>query len=136
MMCSQGAPACRLLPDRMLPAAKSIPASCCHGNIPHSPGQRIYLQALKIHENTGLAVLVPDLYHGKIGVDAEEATHVRIASAVACYVFCCVVGQPTVMSCSSLLEGTLAAAMEMFCDFLLSCCIMLASCGRCQQLDP
>lgn len=31
--------------------------------------------AERLHKETGLRVLVPDLYKGKIGVDAEEASH-------------------------------------------------------------
>jgi len=36
-------------------------------------------QAEYLHEQKGYRVLIPDLYKGKIGVDAEEAGHVRQA---------------------------------------------------------
>ena len=134
MRCSQGVRGpllCQLLSDCLLPAAKPVPASCCNSKILHSAGQHICLQALKIHESTGLAVLVPDLYHGKLGVDAEEATHVRDASAVACCVLLCC-GQPTVVTCQ---QPAGVAAIIQLCCILLSCCIMPASCGRRQQLE-
>jgi carboxymethylenebutenolidase len=35
----------------------------------------IKAQAEKLHKDTGYRVLVPDLYKGKVGVDAEEASH-------------------------------------------------------------
>jgi len=37
-------------------------------------------QAQYLHEQKGYRVLIPDLYKGKLGVDAEEAGHVSCAS--------------------------------------------------------
>ncbi len=36
-------------------------------------------QAQYLHEQKGYRVLIPDLYKGKLGVDAEEAGHVSCA---------------------------------------------------------
>lgn len=45
----------------------------------------IKAHALKINKAGGYRCLVPDLYKGKIGVDKEEAAHVRgIASILCC----------------------------------------------------
>ena len=38
-------------------------------------------QAEYVAEKTGYQVLVPDLYKGKLGVDAEEASHSKPAPA-------------------------------------------------------
>lgn len=38
-------------------------------------------QAQYLHDQKGYRVLVPDLYKGKIGVDAEEASHVGYISS-------------------------------------------------------
>jgi hypothetical protein len=38
-------------------------------------------QAINLSEKGGYRVLVPDLYKGKVGVDKEEAHHVRFQSA-------------------------------------------------------
>ena len=48
-------------------------------------------QANYLHEQKGYRVLIPDLYKGKIGVDAEEASHVSHAS-------CCMFQQFSVLS--------------------------------------
>jgi len=38
---------------------------------------------MKISHETGYRCLIPDLYKGKIGVDAEEASHVSHAAMLA-----------------------------------------------------
>ncbi len=41
-------------------------------------------QASYLQQQTDFQVFIPDLYHGKIGVNAEEASHVSLA-----IVYCC-----------------------------------------------